>query len=109
MVFVIETQIATEETTWTLILEGPSQKFSALQSLATSRQYAPMQLHCTTDVARREILAERSHSIFLSMWIVDQPLPWRPRAGNRGLGVTLLRALVTCLWYTGTLCCGTIL
>ena len=61
-----------------------------------------MQLHCTTDVARREILAERSHSIFLSMWIVDQPLPWRPRAGNRGLGVTLLRALVTWLWYTGT-------
>ena len=55
MVLVIETQIATEETTWTLILEGPSQKFSALQSLATSRQYAPMQLHCTTDVARSEI------------------------------------------------------
>ena len=68
VVLVIETQIATEETTWTLILEGPSQKLSALQSLATSRQYAlHMQLHCTTDVALREILAERSHSIFLSM------------------------------------------
>ena len=110
MVLVIETQIATEETTWTLILEGPSQKLSALQSLATSRQYAPLQLHCTPGVALREILAERSHSLFLSMWTnlcrgVPVPGPvgsvWHCYALLwRGCGKLVLR-----LWHS----CGTIL
>ena len=57
VVLVIETQIATEKTTWTLILEGPSQKLSALQSLAIFRQYA---LHICSCLAQQTLLLGKS-------------------------------------------------